>query len=152
MTFLGYFYSWLPWNNWVNLFYHLSSKKLTLSLLYVQKSNTNLVEHMKKKCKNPKRVVKQYVYFKCFQHFLPSHLYSQNLSIPPSSCCYLVSTLRPSVCDHVNYSTAAFSVHGISQAWLLEWVVFPFSRGSSWPKDPTHIACIGRYFLYHWAT
>ena len=28
-----------------------------------------------------------------------------------------------------------YTVHGIFQARILEWVVFPFSRGSSQPKD-----------------
>ena len=34
----------------------------------------------------------------------------------------------------------------------LEWVAMPFSRGSSWPRDRTHISsvsCIGRWVLYH---
>ena len=29
---------------------------------------------------------------------------------------------------------------------------FPTPRGSSWPRDRTHISCIGRQILYHWAT
>ena len=33
-----------------------------------------------------------------------------------------------------------------------EWVVILSSRGSSWPRDWTHIFCIGRWILYHWAT
>ena len=38
------------------------------------------------------------------------------------------------------------SVHGILQARILEWVVIPFSRGSSQPKDQSRISCIaGRY-------
>ena len=36
------------------------------------------------------------------------------------------------------------SVHGISQARILEWVVISFSSGSFQPKDQTHISCIGR--------
>ena len=44
------------------------------------------------------------------------------------------------------------SVHGIFQARKLEWVAIPFSRGSSWSKDQTHVSCIGREILYHWAT
>ena len=44
------------------------------------------------------------------------------------------------------------SVHGISQARILEWVAISFSRGSSWPRDQTHVSCIGRQILYHWAT
>ena len=43
--------------------------------------------------------------------------------------------------------------HGTSQARILEWVAISFSRGSSWPKDQTHvISCIGRWILYHWAS
>ena len=39
------------------------------------------------------------------------------------------------------------SVHGILQARILEWVIIPFSRGSSWPRNPTQVSCIeGRFF------
>ena len=41
---------------------------------------------------------------------------------------------------------------GILQARILEWVAIPISRGSSWPRDRTHvsyISCIGRWVLYH---
>ena len=35
--------------------------------------------------------------------------------------------------------------------WVLEWVAYPFSRGSSWPRNLTGISCIaGRLFTY-WA-
>ena len=44
------------------------------------------------------------------------------------------------------------SVHGISQARILEWVAISFSRGSSWPRNWTQVSCIGRWILYHWAT
>ena len=37
---------------------------------------------------------------------------------------------RPTLCDPVD-----FTVHGILQARILEWVAFPFSRGSSQPGD-----------------
>ena len=36
----------------------------------------------------------------------------------------------PTLCDPMDYS-----VHGILQARILEWVAFPFSRGSSQPRD-----------------
>ena len=39
------------------------------------------------------------------------------------------------------------SVHGIPQARILEWVTMPCFRGSSWPKDQTHLSCLlGRFF------
>ena len=44
---------------------------------------------------------------------------------------------------------------GFFQARIMEWVASPSSRGSSWPRDWTHVSCvfcIGRRILYHWAT
>ena len=40
-------------------------------------------------------------------------------------------------------SLPGFSVHGILQARILEWVTISFSRGSSWPKDWTWVSRIG---------
>ena len=44
------------------------------------------------------------------------------------------------------------SVHEIFQARILEWVAISYSRGSSQHRDWTHLSCIGRRILYHWAT
>ena len=33
-----------------------------------------------------------------------------------------------------------YTVHGILQARILEWVAFPFSRGSSQPRDQTQVS------------
>ena len=44
---------------------------------------------------------------------------------------------RPILCDAMGYSLPGSSVHGISQARILEWVAIPFSRGSSRPRDQT---------------
>ena len=51
----------------------------------------------------------------------------------------------------MNCSSPDSSAHGISQARILEWVAICFSRGSSWPRDPSHVSWIGRQILYHWA-
>ena len=43
-------------------------------------------------------------------------------------------------------------IHGILQARILESVAIPFSRGSSQPRDRTHVSyvsCIGRWVVYH---
>ena len=45
-----------------------------------------------------------------------------------------------------------FSVHGISQARILEWVAISFFRGSSWPRNQTPVSCICKWILYHSAT
>ena len=41
-----------------------------------------------------------------------------------------VTQLCPALCDPMDYT-----VHEILQARILEWVAFPFSRGSSQPRD-----------------
>ena len=63
-----------------------------------------------------------------------------------------VAQLYPTLCDPMDYSQPGFSVHGILQARVLRWVAVPFSRGSSQPRDQTHISyvsCIGSRVLYH---
>ena len=45
-------------------------------------------------------------------------------------------------------SPPGFSVRGISQARLLEWVAISFSRRSSQPRDQTCVSCTGRRVLY----
>ena len=48
--------------------------------------------------------------------------------------------------DPMGCSPPGSSVHGISQARMLEWVAIPSSRGSSWPRDLTCVSWIHR----HW--
>ena len=50
-------------------------------------------------------------------------------------------------CNAMDCSLLGSSVHGISQARILEWVTISFSRGCSWPRDRTCISWIaGRFF------
>ena len=49
------------------------------------------------------------------------------------------------------WSPPGSSVHRIFQARILEWVTFPFSRGSSWPRDQTRVSCIAGRFFTIWA-
>ena len=58
-------------------------------------------------------------------------------------------------CNPTDCSPPGFSVHEISQARILQWVSISFSRGSSQPRDRTHLSCIsctGRQILYHCTT
>ena len=51
------------------------------------------------------------------------------------------------LCDPVDSSLPGSSVHGISQARILEWVAVSFSRVSSWPRDWTHVSFLaGKFF------
>ena len=56
------------------------------------------------------------------------------------------------LCDPMDCSLPGSSVHGISQARILEWVAISYSRVSSWPRDQICVSCIGRRILHHWAT
>ena len=53
----------------------------------------------------------------------------------------------PTLCDPMDYT-----VHGILQARILEWVAFPFYRGSSQPRDQIQVSCIAGRFFSSWAT
>ena len=43
-----------------------------------------------------------------------------------------------------------YTVHGILQARILEWVAFPFSRKSSQPRDQTQVSHIAGRFFTSW--
>ena len=53
----------------------------------------------------------------------------------------------PTLCNPMDYT-----VHGILQARILEWVAFPFSRGSSQPRDWTQVSYTVGGFFTSWAT
>ena len=58
-----------------------------------------------------------------------------------------VTQLCLTLCDPMNYT-----VHGILQATILEWVAVPFSRGSSPPRGWTQVSHISGQFFTSWAT
>ena len=62
------------------------------------------------------------------------------------------SSSSKTLCDPMDWSLPGFSVHGILQARILEWVAMPFSRGSFLPRDWTWISCIAGRFFTVWAT
>ena len=56
------------------------------------------------------------------------------------------------LCIPMDYGPSGSSVHGSSQATMLEWVAVSFSRRFSRPRNRTFISrlsCIGRWILYH---
>ena len=98
-------------------------------------------------------------------HFQVVHKYSNFMtssSTPVIFCSFFliftivilcsVAQLCPNLCDPLKYSLPDSSVHGIILASILEWVAISSSRGSSQPRDQTHISCIsciaGRVFTH----
>ena len=53
----------------------------------------------------------------------------------------------PTLCDAMDYT-----IHGILQARIQEWVAFPFSRGSSQPRDWAQVSRIAGRSFTSWAT
>ena len=58
-----------------------------------------------------------------------------------------VTQLCQTLCNPTDYT-----VHGILQATILEWVTFPFSRESFQPRDQTQVSCIAGRFFTSWGT
>ena len=58
-----------------------------------------------------------------------------------------VAQLFPTLCDSMDYT-----VHGVLQARILEWVAIPFSRGLSQPRDQTWVSLTADVFFTIWAT
>ena len=92
-----------------------------------------------------------------FQILSPYRL-SQN--IEHSSLCYkvgpyqlfhtwycLVAKSCMTLCNPMNDSPPGSSVHGISQARILQWVAISPFRGSSQPRDWIHFSCIDSRFF-----
>ena len=67
-------------------------------------------------------------------------------------CMWVSLCNRVQFCNSTGCNLLGFSVHGISQPRILEWVAISFSRGSSHSRDQTcvsRVSCIGGQVLYH---
>ena len=68
-----------------------------------------------------------------------------------SNMCAIIQSYMI-ICDPMNCAPPGSSVHGISQARILEWVAISSSRGSSQPRNQTCVSCVscvGRQIIYH---
>ena len=90
--------------------------------------------------------------------FLTQGLNLHVLCLLHSQACSLplkwseVAQSCPTLCDSMDCSLPGFSVHGIFQARILEWVAISFSRSSSRPREWTLVSCIIGRHLTVWAT
>ena len=78
--------------------------------------------------------------------------YNQRGGKPLCVCIVVYSLSHVQLfCNSMDCSPPDFSVHGISQARILEWVVTSFFRDLPDPGiEPVFLHC--RWILYHWAT
>ena len=108
-------------------------------------------------CPSTKEWIKKILCVYIHNGILLSHNKEWNNAICSNmdKCLIAQSCLTP--CDPMNCSLPDSSVHGISQARILEWVAISSSRGSSHPRDWTcisHICCVSCIavgFFIHWA-
>ena len=75
--------------------------------------------------------------------FVGRQVYSLSV-VPPGKRKWFTQSC-PTLCDPMDYT-----VHGILQTRILEWVAFPFSRGSSQPRDWTQVSSIAGIFFTSW--
>ena len=73
-------------------------------------------------------------------HLSPRHPHTLNLSWKWKSI------------SRVRLFVTPYTVHGILQAKILEWVAFPFARGSFQSRDWTQVSCIAGGFFTSWVT
>ena len=73
-------------------------------------------------------------------------------SVRPSNhlILYRPLLLLPSIFPSISLFKCVSSSHQVAK--ILEWVAFPFSRGSSQPRDWTHVSCMASGFFTIWAT
>ena len=69
------------------------------------------------------------------------------LSVKPCfCCCCLVAQLYQTLCDPMDYSLTGSSIHGISQAGILEWVDLLPGDLPGPEIQPVSPALVGRFF------
>ena len=71
------------------------------------------------------------------------------------ACAHTHVQSHLTLCHCIDYSPPASSIRGIFQPRILKWVAISYCRGSSQPRDRTHVSCvscIGRQIPYQCAT
>ena len=86
-----------------------------------------------------------------FLYFIMVYVCAQKEPILKQSCGLaagikvLVTQQCPTLCNPMDYSPPASSVHVIIPARIVGWVAIPFSRGSFWSIDQTWVSCNSKF-------
>ena len=76
-------------------------------------------------------------------------LYSASLPSEPPGKPHSLGEESES-CSVLSSRPHGYTVHGILQARILEWIAFPFSKGPSQPRDRTQVSHIAGKFFTSW--
>ena len=103
-----------------------------------------------------------YILCQCIIHFLCNSKRSLFIKVMNKFLIFLISLFMHSVTqpcltlwDPMDGRTLGYSVQGIFQARILEWVAISYSRASAQARDQTQVSCNScrdRPILCHWAT
>ena len=131
---------------WIN-----SQNKAVILRIYEKRNKRHLAESPEADMRHENQTLQ------CFKCYL-SHLPPLCGPAPGTQACDCVVLRSLShvwlLRDPMHCSPPGFSLCGISQARILEWVAISFSRGSSQPRDQTlisYVSCTAGGFFTHWA-
>ena len=122
--------------------------------MFIAESSTKAKTWKQPKCPSIDNWIKMWYVYVCM--YIYTHTYVFFQGVRASLCSYHKLGGRSAqwcstLCHAVDCGPPGSSVCGILQARILEWVAMPSSRGSSRPRDQTHvfcISCIGRQVLF----
>ena len=121
-------------HNWDDFFLETSVIKVSVTKPVVKLPTTHrhayTLAHYDNMTK-PKPCTHRFIYICIYIH---THIYRW-YTHTHAHIYVLVAKLCQTLCNPTNYSPPGFSVHGISQIIILEWIAIPFSRGSSPLRD-----------------
>ena len=80
------------------------------------------------------------------------HVWGQTFPWSETAWSEVKSLSHVRLCHPMDCSLPGFSVRGIFQTRVLEWVAISFSRGSSQPRDRTQVSRIASRCFTLWAT
>ena len=69
--------------------------------------------------------------------------------------CSLLQEIFPTQGLNPGFLHCRWILYHLRHQWsprILEWVAYPFSRGSSWPRNRTKVSCITGRFFTNWDT
>ena len=96
-------------------------------------------------------ILKSILNSECSDTCIHTHMFNALLSVRVCVCVCLTTQMCSTLSSPMDCSSPGFSVHGISQARILEWVAIFYFRRSSQPRNWTPVDSIGRWTLNHWA-
>ena len=130
--------------SWIIYTYHF------ILHIHILKSRINCVDCKRSKCTY---VYYVHIYIICVYIFVYIHIYTYNTYMHTMHRQYsAIAQSCLTLCYPTDCGLPGFSVHGIIQARIPEWVAISFSRRSSQPRDRTQVSHIVNGQFTIWAT